>query len=148
MSNAKNVVNIIDAKEWARRWQTTCPNNCKAFLIPAIDLIEALKEMNVLVPVKGSENYTLNDIDNSGVRAYMAIDKNTKEGGGEKLLIVGTKTDSRGKHRDIIEGAIPGDSTDARDVTINTLLSSRIDSGVFDFTHPCPNDCDENSPLL
>ena len=48
MSDVQNAIPIEKAKAWAKKWQTECPNNCKAFLMPTIDLIEVLEEMGVL----------------------------------------------------------------------------------------------------
>ncbi len=140
----KNQITIKKAEDWAKTWQKECPNNCKAFLIPTIDLIEALEEMGVLKQKKNGD-YTLHKINNSGVRAYMAIDKKEKAGNGEKLLIVGTRIDKKGIHRDIIEGEkIPSYENDE----MTSAISELEGSGVYDFTAPCPSDCDENSPLF
>lgn len=140
----ENEVKLACAKTWAKKWQTDFPNHSKAFLIPSIDLIQALKEMDVLVPLEDG-NYSLKNIESSGVRAYMAIDEDVKEGGGEKLLIVGTKVDCKGIHRDIIEDEKPSGCDDSDvDLAVNALIGS----GVFDFTSPCPSDCDLNSPLF
>lgn len=48
MSASNNLISIKEATIWAKKWQTDCPNNCKAFLIPTKDLVGALEEMGVL----------------------------------------------------------------------------------------------------
>ena len=138
-------IEITEAKAWARNWQIACPNNCKAFLMPVDDLLVCLEEMGVLQS-EGSGKYTLNNVDQSGVRAYMAIDPNEKRGGGEKLLLVATQKDSDGIHRDIIRGEII--DKDGVEAGLDVQASNLIGSGVYDFTDPCPSECDPNSPLI
>lgn len=140
---SKNEVAIDQAKSWAKKWQKKYKHECKAFLMPAIDLIEALEEMNVLVK-QDDGNYSIQNVASSGVRAYMAIDEDIKEGRGEKLLIVGTNVDCNGIHRDIIEGEQPSGCDNCE---VDATVAALEGSGVFDFTEPCPNECDQNSPL-
>lgn len=135
-----NTVTLEDAKKWTEKWQTaTKDKHCKAFLIPALDLSEVLKEMQILVKNSGTGKYELDEtkLTNAGIRSYLGIDTTNgtgKDNGyGEKLVIVGTNYDSKtGKHNDII---------------LNPSEPTSRDSGIYDFTHPCPNDCDSNSPL-
>lgn len=132
---------IGDAIKWAKNWQTANPNKCKAFLMPAGDLIGALTEMGI---IDASGQVDATKVDDAGVRAYMAIndtDTSKKNGYGEKLLIVGTTIDCQGVHRDIIEGELPNPNCP------NLRPSARTGSGVFDFTAPCPSTCDDYSPL-
>ena len=86
-----NMISISDAKKWTSKWQKDCPNNCKAFLIPSLYLVEILKEMNILTKQKGG-GFVLdpNKVNGNDIRAYMAIDEDVNEGGGEKMLLVGT----------------------------------------------------------
>lgn len=136
----KNTISLDVAQKLVKQWRKTCPNNCKAHLIPALDLTQVLKEMGILV--KRGNDYILDDskLPDNGVRAYLAIDEDLvdKPGKGEKLVIVGTtrEVESGGKivHRDIIN-------------TGGATLEKAEDTGIYDFTHPCPNDCDPNSPL-
>lgn len=132
---SKNVIPLKEAAGWAKNWREKCPNQCKAFLIPAVDLVEVLEEMNILQKNK-SGDYTLNSSEGKDVRAYMGIDPKTEEGGGEKLLIVGTELGKDGIYRDMVP-----ERTDGRDIG---------DGGgeVYDFTRPCPNKCDPGSPLF
>lgn len=130
-------IDLHDAKKWANAWQTENPNKCKAFLIPTEDLIAALEEMGII-----EDNQVVDSqIPKTGVRTYMAIDKDKgtdkSNGYGEKLLIVGTYIDEKGIHRDIIKN----ESIQKSEVPTPT------GTGVFDFTDPCPNTCDPNSPL-
>jgi len=135
---SRNTVTLNDAKEWTKLWQGNNPNHCKAFLVPAEDLTAVLKEMNILVQ-NPSGDYILDEsklVDN-GVRAYMGIDTTDgtgKDNGyGEKLVIVGTTYDNKTKvHSDIIK---------------NPLDPNNEDSGIYDFTEPCPSECDQSSPL-
>jgi len=125
--------------------------HCSAFLIPVPDLIDTLKEMGIID--SSGKVISTNEVD-PRIRAYMAIDeeKAKEPGFGEKLVIVGTEVrkDARGNyikneygeiiHFDIVEGE--RNSFDAV-----TSLASPTGSGAFDFTLPCPNNCDPDSPL-
>ena len=139
VTTSRNTITLQDAKEWTKLWQGNNPNHCKAFLIPAEDLTEVLKEMNILVQ-NPSGVYILDEskLPNAGVRSYMAIDTTDgtgKENGyGEKLVIVGTTYSDKTKvHSDIIK---------------NEQDPTSKDSGIYDFTEPCPSECDQNSPLF
>ena len=139
MTVIKPTVPLSDAKDWAAKWQSENPNKAKAFFIPMEDIVEAMKEMAVLQD-DGSGGFSLSLSADQGIRAYMAIDENTPAsvGSNEKLLIVGTVKDANGDHCDIIEG---GTYPTSGGIT-------RVGSGIFDFTNPCPNYCDPNSPLF
>lgn len=139
-------IDINDAIAYAKKWQEENKTHAKAFLIPSEDLIACLEEMNVLVN-DGNGNYTLKDVGNSGVRAYMAIKRpkgDLPSPQTEKLLFVGTKVDCNGIHRDIVEGEKPSGCNDKK---VDTQVLNLNGSGVYDFTEPCPNVCDPNSPL-
>ena len=128
-------LDIDKAEAYTLKWQTENKNkHCSAFLIPATDLICSLTEMGIIKDGVVDEN----NLDTAGVRAYMAIDSSIKEGYGEKLVLVGT-VDVGGVHRDIVEGEKGGYAA-ALGITMDG-------SGAFDFTSPCPNDCDDDSPL-
>lgn len=132
---SKNVIPLDEAEKWTKNWREKCPDNCKAFLIPTEDLVEVLEEMNILKKTKKG-NYKLKKTKGKDVRAYMAIDPETKEGGGEKLLIVGTKLGKDGVYRDMIPNR--KDDYELGDG----------DEDIYDFTSPCPNKCDSGSPLF
>ena len=134
-------ISIDNAKEWAYNWQSANPKKCKAFLIPAEDLIGALTEAGI---IDASGTVVKDKINEGAARAYMAIDPSSGTGAsngyGEKLLIVGTNIDDKGVHRDIIideklKGSSPEDNL-------------REGTGIFDFTLPCPVVCDDKSPLF
>jgi len=142
VTKEKNTISIATAQRWVQQWRKTNPDNCKAFLIPTFDLTQVLKEMKILVK-QPNGSYVLDEsnLPDNGVRAYMAIDEElVKEPGkGEKLVIVGTtKEVQKGDaivHRDIIFGAGA------------TVTAPPVDSGIYDFTTPCPPECDPVSPL-
>ena len=41
-------IKICDAKAYAKKWQVENKSHAKAFLIPAVDLIDCLIQMDVL----------------------------------------------------------------------------------------------------
>lgn len=63
---------------------------------------------------------------NECVRVYMGVDPATNE---QKLVLVGTQQDDKGVYRDLLP------------TSIGSLHS------IYDFTEPCPPNCDPNSPL-
>ncbi len=154
MNNNKNQISLDDAVLWTKIWRIACPNNCKAFSIPVSDLVNVLKEIGVLVLDEETEQYSIEKTIN-GVRAYMAIDpENGLPGGGEKLLLVGThpeKNTKTGKmvQRDIINGKLDnkGQIIDDKLYGADNLGDPDPNTGIYDFTSPCPNVCDDDSPL-
>lgn len=140
MTLIKDTIPLIKGKKWAAKWQSENPNKAKAFLIPMEDIIETLTEMNVLQQIPGQASYHLNVNENEGLRAYVGINEDTDPtvGSNEKLLIVGTVLNQEtGEHCDIVQdGNYPESGI------------TRVGSGIFDFTLPCPNHCDQGSPLF
>ncbi|GAA3508286.1 hypothetical protein GCM10022393_18970 [Aquimarina addita] len=141
--NTENTVSSETGAEWTAAWRKRHPNACKAFLIPAVDLIEVLNEMNILtdkvaaVAQKRAKRNQLN------IRGYMAIGAEPpSEEKEERILLVGTK-EIDGVYRDIIDGEIDGKPV-LIDVDGAELL---ISSGIYDATSPCPPVCDSASPL-
>lgn len=134
--NKDNEISLDQGKRWTTLWREASPDHCKAFLIPVSDLVGILEEMEVLQKVKG-EYYIIKEGHDKGIRAYMGIDPKEKMGGGEKLVLVGTKKeiDKEGRivHRDIINEQIAAAESE--------------NSGIYDFTEPCPDACDGESPL-
>ena len=63
------------------------------------------------------------------IRAYLGVDNTNGE---EKLIIVGTKKDKSGVYRDLLPDAGDGDGDDF---------------SIWDFSTPCPPDCDDDSAL-
>lgn len=135
-----NEITLAQAQLWTKIWRIACPTNCKAFSIPVKDLIGVLKEIGVIQDA-GKGLYEIDEKTENGVRAYMAIDPCEDNGGGEKILIVGTRPgkDDKGKiiQKDIINTGGELDDT----------LDGDPDTGIWDFTNPCPDMCDPESPL-
>lgn len=128
------------AVAWTKNWQKLFPNHCKAFLIPIPDLVNLLEELKIIKNNKDGTYTALSDkeYENKGVRAYMAIGDTDDDGDiEERLVLVGAIKNKKGVFIDQIAGR-KGEMTD-----IDTLSGS----GAFDFTSPCPNECDVNSPL-
>ena len=94
--------------------------------------------MKVLQEQEGGV-FKINEGENEYARAYMGIDKETSVGGGEKVILVGTKKIPFSKGEDIYRDIINGSEEDG---------DNDEGSGVFDFSRPCPNYCDPESPLF
>jgi hypothetical protein len=133
----KNPVDINDAKAWTQKWQDENPKHAKAFLIPINDLLGCMTEMGLTITKDANGNYiSSNPI--AHLRAYMGIDINELANGhGEKLVIVGTVKNGTTISDIVQEGVYPSGGG----VKING-------SGAYDFTSPCPNLCDDKSPLF
>ncbi len=136
--NDENTVSLSVAKGWIDAWRAKCPDNCKAFLIPAVDLVEVLNEIGLLDDATAATAQQKAKDESIDVRAYMAI--GSEDGGPveERVLLVGTQKDKDGVYRDIIDGKIDG---------VSVTKSDTISSGIFDVTAPCPPYCDKLSPL-
>lgn len=166
-----NIISITDAKAWTLKWQseTKAQDHCSAFLVPVQDLLGTLSEMGI-ISIDGTGNIKghYSDTQEEKIRAYMAIDESIitgiegkyppgagrdaalKDAGyGEKLLVVGTeKTTTVNKQGNIIYRDIVEDETNGSGGTYRYPSGIILNgSGVYDFTNPCPNDCDPNSPL-
>lgn len=141
----ENTIDSTVAAEWTKKWRETYPDNCKAFLVPAVDLIQVLNEIGLLSDKAAKRAQKKANKQKKDIRAYMAIGADEGEKEEEKLLIVGTKRmpDPETKkevYRDIIDGMIDG-----KPVKKMPLRSGS--SGVFDFSHACPPACDKHSIL-
>ena len=119
----QNTISLKKAKKWAKEWRDDEASynkyfECRAFNIPKIDLIEVLQEDGV-----------------ESIRAYIGVEKTTNQKNGEntfeeKLMIVGV--DGNGKDM------------------ISSSDGETLDSGsgnIYDFSRPCPDNCDFSSPL-
>ncbi|MEM5563696.1 hypothetical protein WNY78_01200 [Psychroserpens sp. AS72] len=127
---------IEEAKRWTKKWRTKHPKISKAFRIPADDLVACLNEMGVKFSTDSNGKIQIvPEKYEPSVRAYLAIDDQD----GEKLLIVGTTTENGTLYKDIVK--------DEKKLTADGDPSPN-GSGVYDFTVPCPNDCDPGSPLF
>lgn len=147
-------IDICQAREEAKQWQSMNGTRAKAFLVKTGDFLECMKEMGIASYDAGTGNYTVHEKVGSDLRIYMGtkIDKTTwtdpKEGYGNKLLIVGTTYDSKTKKwSDIIDRTSMCPTMPGYRPT-DPVLGSPTGSGVYDFTVPCPNECDPNPGSL
>lgn len=127
MSATKPLTRTLqEGKDWTKTWQTKHKTTSKAFRIPADDLVACFNEMKISFTINASTNklQIVPDTYNAAIRGYMAID----DKGEEKMLVVGTKT---------------SDGINYIDITKDPAG----DSAIYDFTTPCPNDCDPGSIL-
>ena len=140
----QNTIPCEEAEKWTKAWRDKHPKACKAFLVPVVDLLEVLNEMGVLKDKVAEKAQKEACIKGLRIRAYGAIgsDDEGKEA-EEKLLIVGTKYNRKTKiYHDIINEEIDGDN-----IKLNSFGDPIVSSGIYDFTSPCPNTCDDESPL-
>lgn len=138
-----NQLQLKDAQTYTAEWRQDESdynkyNECNAFLVPLADLQQLVAEMGN------------SDDPNAKVRAYLGVKKtyNDKTQGydfEEKLIFVGTKACSvNGEtvYRDLIAGYTP-----QCDNELSADPATLGGGGIWDFTDPCPPDCDPNSPL-
>ena len=139
-------ISVKKASEWTEKWRDKHPE-CKAFLIPTEDLMGVLTEMGVLQK-DSSGNYSYHQGHKRDVRGYMGINPIGDDGKPEyKFVMVATEKfkDSRFKggfvYRDIYNGGVDGG--------FGEVISDDDPggSGVFDFSEPCPDMCDDQSEL-
>tara|TARA_R110001632_G_scaffold19898_15_gene59900 strand:- start:7226 stop:7645 length:420 start_codon:yes stop_codon:yes gene_type:complete len=130
---------VAKAAEWTALWRKRCPNNCKAFLLPVEDLVGVLKEMKILQEVEAGV-FKIDEGEEQYARAYMAIDALETKGGGEKVLLVGTKKEPLTKEKNVYRDIINGD--------IMAKEGDGDGTGIYDFSKPCPEHCDPDSPLF
>ncbi|WP_405295300.1 hypothetical protein [Algibacter sp. Ld11] len=154
---SKNEVSCNEAITWTHRWQKENYQrnsageliHARAFLIPVDDLLNCLLEMEVLVS-EGENIYKLEKSNiREKIRAYMATDRPEEtqpSAQTEKLLVVGTNPkiiDDKIVYKDIFDCG--GCSCD--DKVKTKVLAEQANSDVYDFTKPCPSDCDFSSEL-
>ena len=135
-------ISLPTAKKWAKTWQSMNSECAKAYLIPIDDLISAFLEMGIVSETTNG-TFTLNPKPKAAIRCYLGTNPDPNErskaqGYGNKMYIVGTNFE-RGKYKDIILGERETAAIE------NENLEG---TGIFDFTKPCPNNCDEDSPLF
>jgi hypothetical protein len=155
--NKNRQVYLQDAIDWTGLWREKCPDNCKAFLIPVEDMVAILKKMNILQLQKDG-HYAIDEGSDNDIRAYLGIDPKLMDqpGKGEKLVMVATQKfpDSRFKsgyiHKDIINGKIDneGPIIKTNPNNLRTAQDPEPNTGIYDFTSPCPDACDPGSPLF
>jgi hypothetical protein len=133
MEDQTNTISLDEAKAYTQEWRNkestyNSHQELNAFLIPAVDLQEALDLL------KGQEGKTY-------VRAYIGV-KHQARVSEEKLVIVATIADEDDStiYRDLIYGKVDG-------IGATTPPSDPTNSGIFDFTYPCPTFCDPKSPI-
>lgn len=134
MSEENKKISLNTAIAWAENWREVESgyneyNKCRGFLVPAQDLVAVLKEIS-------DQPYP------SYIRAYLGVELLIVEGkmvSEEKLMIVGTE-----KAIDPVT-----EKTYYKDLLPNDRTSDLGDDGgsIWDFTDPCPPDCDPNSAL-
>lgn len=115
---AINSIPLKTAQKWAKRWTKKEGHYNKHHELHAF-LIPKVDMLEVLA--EGVD----------AVRAYIGVDDNNVE----KLMIVGTKYNSdTGIYEDMI--------------TVGVGTNEEEQDDIYDFTRPCPTDCDPSSPLL
>ena len=119
--NPRNTISLAIAKEWAKEWRDDEASYNKYYQCRAFN-----------IPKKDLIEVLAEDV--ASIRAYIGVEKIEVKGKQtiftEKLMIVGV--DKNGK--DMIS------SSDG--------LTLDDDGGdIYDFTDPCPDACDEGSPL-
>ena len=143
MSEKDKRISLDKAIEWTGMWRDQESeynkyNECNAFLVPLQDLQDLVAEMGDQGP-------------DAKVRCYLGVESKPAVPAGEthfeeKLILVGTKrcVDKAGNvtYVDLIDGYNPqcGDATGMAEDDIGG-------GGIWDFSTPCPPDCDPNSPL-
>lgn len=127
-------VSIDEAKTQTEYWRKAHPDAPRAFLIPAGDLLDCMKEIGIIEYKEDNNCFVVTDPRSKDLRVYMAKRGEDSPRTDDRLFIVGTEKDDYGVYRDIVEGE-------------KTLSGQLYGSGVFDFTTPCPSECDSDSPL-
>ncbi|WP_353780093.1 hypothetical protein [Winogradskyella sp. 3972H.M.0a.05] len=143
---------ICEAIESAQTWRGMNSNRAKAFLIPIADLLACFVEMEIATYNSEKKEFTVKEDVPHDLRAYMGTKNDPSywndpnKGYGNKLLIVATKWDDRlKKYVDIVD-RITNCPENNHKSSING--DGLVGSGVYDFTVPCPNECDPSSSLM
>lgn len=113
-----NSIPLKTAQKWSKRWSKQEGDYNKHHELHAF-LIPKIDLLEVL----------REDVD--AVRAYIGIN----DEGAEKLMIVGTKYD-------------PGTKIYVDMITVGVGNATAQQDDIYDFTSPCPPDCDPSSPIL
>jgi hypothetical protein len=121
MSASDDKITLAQAIAWTGNWRKAPSTAARAFLVPVNDIEGVLNEIKGQGP-------------NAKARVYLAID----DKGMEKLVIVGTEyipatANDKAYYKDLLPAT--GETAGAG---VN---------GIWDFTEPCPPECDEGSPL-
>jgi|RhiMetdeSRZDD1v2_1073273.scaffolds.fasta_scaffold00608_25 hypothetical protein len=118
--NTTYQIPLADAERYTARWREDHRGSDKAFTINVQELKDIIDEL-------GRRHHHHCPIEQ--IRVYFGI----KDDGKEGLILVGVDKDGK----DIT--TLPPTSDGADDDVDN--------SGTYDFTKPCPDTCDETSPL-
>lgn len=139
MSKEENTISLDEAKAWTQEWRQDESdynkyNQCNGFLVPAVDLEEALMEIRKQLKDK-----------NVYVRAYLGVEKSDTDPVTftEKLILVGTRPDPQPDGTIIYRDILPRDS-------MGNAASLAVGDGggsIWDFSNPCPPYCDDSSAL-
>ncbi len=143
MNGEDNKIPLETAIEWTAMWRDKESeynkyHECNAFLIPLSDLQDLVKEMGNQGPDAKVRGYL-------GVEQVPSLDPD-KPAFQEKLILVGTKKCVDGDtviYQDLIDGYNPACPPGAKTEDGN----GEGGGGIWDFTNPCPPDCDPESPL-
>lgn len=119
---ATDTICLAKAQGWISTWlgqdgTFTDHKNLRAFTIPLDDLKQLVEDSDV-----------------TAVRGYIGIDSSNND--EPHLILVGI--DKNGK--DIIKPAALGECTEKN-------KNNDLDTGIYDFSQPCPTTCDTSSPL-
>ena len=117
MSDLDKKISLNTGISWTSQYRSSHANEARAFLVSVQALNSLLAEMG---------NPTDPEV---CIRIYKGLDTSTNE---EKLVLVGTKKDRDGMYRDLLPDT--GDTTDS-------------EHNLYDFSRPCPPECDPSSPL-
>jgi hypothetical protein len=120
MSQADKKITLATAKSWTANWRNAPSTSARAFLIPLQDLQGAISEIQ-------------NQGGNPKARAYLGIDASTNT---EKLIIVGTSQETDKAGNTVYRDLLPADEN-----------STDGGNSIWDFSTPCPPDCDDQSDL-
>ncbi len=119
MSATDKKITLAEAISWTTAWRSSPTTSARAFLIPIEDM-----------------QGVINEISGQGgspcARAYLAMD-----GGEEKLVIVGTSQETQKDGSVIYRDLLPAVGEDP----------ATASNAIYDFTTPCPTECDPSSPL-
>jgi hypothetical protein len=120
MSQSDKKISLATAKSWTANWRSAPSTSARAFLIPLKDLQGAISE------IQGEPGEPC-------ARAYLGIDPATNT---EKLIIVGTRQETDKSGNTVYRDMLPVSDTEIGD-----------GNSIWDFSTPCPPDCDDDSDL-
>ncbi len=138
MSKEQNTISLDKAKAWTQEWRQDESdynkyNQCNGFLVPAVDLEEAL--MEIRKQLKDRNVY---------VRVYLGVEVSDTDPTEftEKLIMVGTRPDPQDDGTIIYRDILPNEDSKG-----SALDDTNGGGSIWDFTDPCPPACDDKSLL-